>query len=246
VGETAAGTPRRGARASLLALLDLLFPPRCSGCGKPGSIWCQDCQTDVQRLRGPFCSFCGAPTRSHVRTCSQCRHLEHRLHARSYALYRPPLTAAILHLKYRPDRRLASLMGDWLAATFKRAGWDISLIVPVPLAPDRMRRRGYNQAELLSRALADRIHVLHKPDGLVRLRSTPSQVGLDHRQRAANVAGAFGADPSVSGERVLVVDDLCTTGATLRSCVRALRDAGACDGFGLTVARARGGEAFAT
>lgn len=114
------------------------------------------------------------------------------------------------------------------------------MIVPVPLGQARLRDRGFNQATLLARPLGRRLALPVASAALLRRRETRSQVGLGYRQRTANVRGAFGArEETVAGERVLLVDDLCTTGSTLAACARALISARAAAVFGLTVARAR-------
>lgn len=240
MGETAAHTSEGLVRASIRALLDLLFPPTCWGCGRRGAFWCAACNSAVQAPPGPLCPHCGAPTRSHARLCSQCRHLRSDLRARSYALYRPPVSTAILHLKYRPNQPVATVMGSWLAALYRRTRWSANVVVPVPLAPDRLRQRGYNQAALISGALSSQTGLEHRPRALLRIRDTRSQVGLDHHERAENVRGAFAAEGGFDDEAVLLVDDLYTTGATLRACAEACRQAGAARVYGVTVARAYG------
>lgn len=159
--------------------------------------------------------------------------------ARSYAWYRPPLVRAVLALKYRPDRRLARRMAGWLEEICRREQWRPDTLVPVPLSPQRQLQRGYNQAGLVASALAELLAVPLASEGLVRLRETRSQVGLDASQRADNVRGAFFADRAgVEGRAVLLVDDLFTTGATLAACAEALWDAGAVQVVAVTVARA--------
>lgn len=238
MGGTSANSPSELVRASMRAFLNLLFPPTCRGCSRRGTTWCAECESAVHVIHDPLCPHCGAPTRSHARLCSQCRHIRSDLRARSYALYRPPISTAILHLKYRPDQSMASVMGGWLAGLYDHTQWSATLAIPVPLAPDRLRQRGYNQAALISDALAKRTDLVHCPQGLVRVRRTRSQVGLGHGERARNVAGAFAAGCSMRGEAVLLVDDLYTTGATLRACCHACRKAGAVAVYGVTVARA--------
>ncbi len=172
--------------------------------------------------------------------CAACRRLPWPHSTRSYALYQGPLVAALLALKYRPDRALAERMSAWLARLVKQEGWQPDLIVPVPLGPDRARRRGFNQARLLADPLASQVHGIAAPEALLRVRDTLSQVGLDPLARRENVAGAFRAEKNlVAGKRVLLVDDLCTTGATLTACTEALVEAGAKTVWAVTVARAR-------
>jgi ComF family protein len=114
------------------------------------------------------------------------------------------------------------------------------VVIPVPLSPQRLRERGYNQAGLLARGFAELAGLRYAPEGAGRVRHTASQVGLSAEQRRANVAGAFEGRPRfVAGRAVILVDDVRTTGATLEACAEALRAAGAASIWGLTLARAQ-------
>jgi ComF family protein len=163
------------------------------------------------------------------------------MEARAYAAYFGPLVPALLQLKYRPNQRLAEIMAGWLEEIVSREGWSINLITAVPLSARRRALRGYNQAGLVARRLSQRIGVDFADDALIRTRETRSQVGLDSDARSANVEGAFRATPeTVTGRRVLIVDDLFTTGATIVACHEALTSAGAERTYAVTIARARG------
>jgi len=149
------------------------------------------------------------------------------------------MVRALLHLKYRPDDSMASVMGEWLASVVRREDWRPTVVVPVPLAPERRRQRGYNQAALIAAQLAARLDVPSSEAALIRIRETRSQVGLDGAARQQNVAGAFRADAKILREsHVCLVDDLCTTGATLMACGRACVEADARAVYGVTVGRA--------
>lgn len=215
-------------------LLGLLFPSRCAGCGRAGPAWCVACEARAELLDGRLCPLCGQP--GHC--TAECRHA-FPFPVRSHAHYRGPIARALLHLKYRPNRALAEVMGCWLATIVGREAWQPTLILPVPLAPDRLRRRGYNQAALIAESLASHLNLPCSEAALTRIRETRSQVGLDGKARQSNVAGAFQAHAEIlGGSRVCVVDDLCTTGATLIACGRACIEAGALQVYGLTVGRA--------
>jgi len=214
--------------------LDLLFPSHCVGCGRPGTVWCNACHGRLQRLEGRLCPACGMPFHGSV----PCRTILD-FPVRSYARYRGPLVRALLHLKYRPNDRLAAAMGQWLASVVRREGWHPTLILAVPLAPERLRRRGYNQAALIAAHLAASLDLPSSEAALTRIRETRAQVGLDGAARQLNVAGAFRADARILRESVVgLVDDLCTTGATLTACGRACVEADARSVYGLTVGRA--------
>jgi len=237
--------PRRGNRATIHAIqswladgLELLFPIQCVGCGKPGSIWCSDCDASLERSVEPFCSACGLALGAWT-ACPACRRKKPVLPVRSYARYTGRLAQALLHLKYRPDQKLASVMSDWLSGLYRRSEWRVSVVVPVPLSRNRFQQRGFNQAELLARGLAVRLELPLAAGLLRRARETRSQVGLDPSERAQNVRDAFAAERGAfAGEAVLLVDDLYTTGATLAACARAALTNGAGRVFGLTVGRA--------
>lgn len=219
--------------------LDLIFPLRCAGCGQMGIEWCRSCDRQLVRFHSQLCSQCGRRQKT-PGVCSRCRTNPLPLRLRSYALYDGPLHRALLHLKYRPNRRLAAVFAIWLREICDRELWEAELIIPVPLAASRRRQRGYNQVELIALALSKTIGLPHDPRALQRIRDTPSQVGLDPAERWGNVCGAFAARPGmVRGQSVFLVDDLVTTGATLAACASALLSGGAHQVLGLTVARAR-------
>jgi len=146
---------------------------------------------------------------------------------------------AIIELKYHNLRAIAPTLSAYLAARLRDEDFEPELIVPVPLHPKRLRRRGYNQSALLARELGVLRGIGVSERSLTRTRDSDSQVRTRTAEaRKDNVAGAFACtDAAVSGKRILVVDDVCTTGATLEACASALRDAGSTEVRGLTVAR---------
>jgi ComF family protein len=155
------------------------------------------------------------------------------------ARYEGTVRQAMWQLKYHRQRRLAEPLGDLLAGACADLVPQIDLIVPVPLHSSRQRQRGFNQAELLARQCALRLGLPARADVLTRIRATPPQVGLGVAARAANVAGAFAVrtPAPVAGRRLLLVDDVCTSGATLGAGAEPLRAAGALVVWGLAVAR---------
>ncbi len=144
---------------------------------------------------------------------------------------------AIHEFKYEGVADLALPLAEWLVAAWHLHRLDADLIVPVPLHPKREAERGYNQSALLARALARAVDAPVAPAELVRTVSTRPQVGLTAEERKRNIAGAFRCAGDVTGQRIVLVDDVCTTGATLEACGQALRDAGAAGVWGLTLAR---------
>ena len=245
------------------ALGQALFPPRCLACGTAGppagdgplkGLVCAACADGFQAVESPFCLRCGVmfPGREgpdHL--CGDClRRSRHFDRARAAGVYDQGLMAVILALKYRGKTRSTATLGRLLLETFFRF-WPeepINIIVPVPLHRRRLRQRGFNQAHLLVRRWPQM--VLEKTAAppvwrieraaMIRRRPTASQTGLDRRARAGNVRDAFEVvrPGAVAGRRILLVDDVMTTGATADACARTLRRAGAERVDVLTLARA--------
>ena len=175
--------------------------------------------------------------------CIACR--SEKLHfdrARSFARYQGSLVRAIVLLKFEEMEPLADWFADRLPEVVRENGMalEADVIVPVPLHKIRRRERGFNQAELLSKRLAKRLKLPHQGILLVRKRPRPDEHLLTSNERWEAVRGAFATRPGsqVDKQRVLLVDDVMTTGATLDACAKALREAGASSVLGLTVARA--------
>jgi ComF family protein len=161
---------------------------------------------------------------------------------RACAFHSGPLRQAIHDLKYRDLTALAAPLGQMMASAWAAldGNWIPQAVVPVPLHPRRQRQRGYNQSALLARELAATLQLPVLDDILQRVKSTVPQVDLDVEQRRTNVQGAFRCQPgSLAGLSVLLVDDVCTTGATLSSACQALKAAGASSVLAYTLARAK-------
>lgn len=150
-----------------------------------------------------------------------------------------PLRRAIHAFKYNYTRDLAVPLGEMLATFWRAFPLPADVVVPVPLHPRRLRERGYNQSALLAVYLGECTGLPVLTESLHRIRHTRSQARLDARQRKQNVAGAFAClGDAVRGRSVLLVDDVCTTGATLEACSVALKEGGARSVWALTLARA--------
>ncbi len=219
--------------------LDWLFPPQCGGCGRRGIRWCDDCRRQVRLLTGPLCEVCGQVL-SRPGRCESCRRETppfQRL--RSWAWFDFPVRPALHRLKYRRDMGLGDVLAVYLAEFTDSLHWSVDIVVPVPLSKKRLQERGYNQVALIAYPFSLALGLPYRPKALRRHRETASQVGLTAAERRENVRQAFVADPSlVKTKRVLLVDDIATTGATLAACSQALVQAGAQEVFALTVARA--------
>ena len=209
-------------------LLELLVPRRCGVCGAFGSFLCARCAAALPRLHGSRCRTCANPLRAGG-TCRACTALADQPLDELAAAFDHDLGARRLvhRLKYERLWALAEPMGALMADVIEITISADTLVVPVPLHPCRQRDRGFNQAALLARHVAQ-IHGLEADDRvLVRVRPTRPQVRTSGAvERAANVAGAFAAPAPLPTRPVLLVDDVATTGATLRACAAALRAAG--------------------
>lgn len=229
--------------------LDLVYPRACGVCGRdPGpddAHVCWECLAEVQMISHPFCSVCGNPLEGridHAYTCFHCH--EERPHfdrARAAARFRGPMTRLVHLLKYHEafwlEEDLAGLLHACCGTHYDTA--EIDLVTCVPLFHVRHRARGFNQSELIGRALARRLERPCAPGALRRVRDTQTQTHLTAPERASNVRLAFSVTrPSVVRERrVLLVDDVMTTGATVNECARALKEAGAAGVLVVTLAR---------
>jgi ComF family protein len=236
------------------ALASLVFPAPCRICARildTGNRipFCQACVTALaQPLPEPLCTCCGRPIVSlAVADCSPLCHLCRRgvydfNLVRSYGAYTPSMARAILMLKYGEITPLGGWFAKHLIQLVKREPetFVADVVVPVPLHPSRLRERGYNQAELIARPLARILGIPSRSYLLVRTRPRPDKLRLTRRERWDTVRGAYAThnDAQVDKLRVLLVDDVFTTGATLDACSRALRGGGATQVVGLTVARA--------
>ena len=215
-------------------LLDLVFPPHCVGCGRAGVALCGRCLRDLPRLEPPVCARCGLSlTTGH--TCDwPHRHLDA---VRSWFAFDGVAREAVHALKYGRLTSLARPLAELTAAALRDAPAPADALVAVPLHRARERERGYNQAELLARYLAPQLG-LPLEHWVRRARPTPQQArAATAEQRRENVRGAFSAEGVHPGARVLALDDVCTTGATLDDCARALKEGGASWVGGLTFAR---------
>ncbi|HEV8596444.1 MAG TPA: ComF family protein [Candidatus Dormibacteraeota bacterium] len=219
-------------------MLDLVLPPRCGGCRRLGSWLCEGCRARIRRLEEPLCRRCGVELDSARRECGCRARLRSLSRLRSAVAFEGPIESAVHRFKYEGWRRLAGPLGQLVAERLVVEGLAARCVVAVPLHRERLRQRGYNQAELLAEDLRRRLAVFAPVGKLVRTRPTPPQVGRDRLRRFENVGNAFEwHGPRLDGEAMLLVDDVATTGATLDACARALREAGSGPVIGVSVAR---------
>jgi ComF family protein len=224
-------------RASRVAF-DLLFPPRCALCGRGGVLLCDNCAATLPPADGARCERCWMPV-SRARICRHCRERPPAFESIRAAFVMDGPARRLAHeLKYEGLTSLAEPMAGLMAGCPGVTEADI--VVPVPLHGARERSRGYNQAAELARQLAPVLRLPYERRAARRIRDTAPLARTMHRdERRAIVAGAFVAEQGrVDGRRVLLVDDVVTTGATLDACAGALRDAGAAAVSCVTWARA--------
>ena len=236
------------------ALISVVFPSGCRICERLLTSAsrvpiCQECLSSFVRIPGIVCEVCGRPLPGLVKKegesplCPACQQKIYTFdRARSFAVYADAVVRAILLLKFEQIEPLGVWFSERLAEMVNADGDRLSadVVVPVPLHREREKERGYNQAALLSNPLAKRLRLPHKAVLLMRTPARPDKQVLSLEEHWESVRGAFATRPGsqVDNLRVLLVDDVLTTGATLDACARALREAGAKSAIGLTVARA--------
>lgn len=210
-----------------------LLCQECLPDGYPADRFCPSCTDSLPTPPPARCPCCAVahrtltPSMHHCEACLREPPPFTRVHA--LGPYQGTLRTAIHRFKYREGLILERPLGQLLAATVQTGSdGDLpNLLVPVPLYPGRLRRRGYNQALQLARQVGRQCGIPVAPAGLRRVRETPPQQSLDARVRRTNLRGAFTISAPVAGRRVLLIDDVMTTGATARECARVLRQAGA-------------------
>ena len=202
--------------------LNLIFPPRCAGCGRVDVQWCVRCRDELDAV--PL-------------TLTE-RDVE-GIVVVSTGAHTDRLRRAVQALKYENRTLLRDPLGKRLSAGFQAVNWPVDAVVPVPLHPSRLATRGYNQAQLLAEEVASSSSLPCLSMAVQRLRDNRSQVDLNQVQRQQNMINAFAADShDLVDKTILIIDDVCTTGATLTACARAALDAGARAVYGLTVTTA--------
>jgi len=242
---------------------DALFPPICLVCASYlpvhpkedikgsaldslTSCLCQSCQEDIKPINSPLCSKCGIPFVSREgedHLCGECIEDKRDFRkARAFGIYTGTLKKAVHLFKFGKKTRLARPLGDLLRLAFLRF-WDkdsVDLIIPVPLHIKRLRSRGFNQSFLLIKGWAKKEGIACDAGILRRIRQTRPQSELSREERIRNVKGAFKLirPEKVKDRRVILVDDVYTTGATVNECAKLIKEAGAKDVDVLTLARA--------
>jgi ComF family protein len=215
----------------LQRIIEIMTPVQCLGCGREDWIVCDLCRGALAYSQ-QRCFRCGVAT-ADGECCVLCRPRVHLSGVTVAALYEGPVKEAILAYKFQRLRMVAAVATDMMMDVIPDRSFDV--VTSVPIAPVRYRERGYNQSELIAKRIA-RVLSLPYRSALGR-RSSQHQLGLDRVGRLRSVEGVFYPTRRFNGERVLIVDDVVTTGATLDECARQLLAAGAGEVWGLALAR---------
>jgi ComF family protein len=232
------GKDAAGALRSVAAAVgDLIVPPVCLACHRPLSSHdciCPDCWSDIDFIRAPLCDRLGIPLPFDVRepmiSAAAAADPPDYDRARAVARFDGVMRQLVHDLKFRDRHDARRLFGRWLTEAGAELLADAELVIPVPLGRVRLATRRFNQSAILAGEVARLSRLPFEPLALQRIKRTPPQVGLSRQQRRENVAGAFGvaalSKDMLTGAKVVLIDDVITTGATARACARVLKRAG--------------------
>lgn len=222
-------------------LLDLVYPTYCLACGAADENYlCAKCVEMIDIIGDMHCYKCAIPCETYI--CSDCLSREFAFDwACSAGLYEGALRKAIHALKYDMHIAIVDQLAELMIRCYphKELNGDVDMVIPIPIHRNRLIERGFNQSEELCRLLCKRIYVPMETDALFRIRNTRHQVSLPEDKRMLNIKGAFAVrQPDlVMGRRVLLVDDVFTTGSTLNEAAKVLKESGAESVYVYTLAR---------
>lgn len=226
-------------------LLDILFPKFCLNCGKEGNYLCSDCISLIDIVERQYCPFCAPPkVVLNGKTCPSCRKtkkLNGLYFATSYNNY--IIKKTIHQLKYyhikELTKPLAFLIISHLINLNKNINFSSFALIPIPLHKKKLKKRGFNQSEELAKEISKILKIPVLSNVLIKTKKTLNQVDLKKREREENIKGAFFCQKpeSVKNKKILLVDDVFTTGATMEEGARVLKNAGASQVWGIVVAR---------
>ncbi len=223
-------------------IVNILYPSGCPICSGPSSFrfypFCKACWLSIRPYRGNRCSFCSIPLPEHTSICGECISSRPYFHGSFvYGLYEGVLKEAIHHLKYLSVRSLAAPLSELLLTTSLP---EADLVVPVPPDSSRLKKRYFNHTSLIARYLSKRLRIPLSLDSLIKIKSTPPQTGLKREERQKNLRNSFRVTRRFSGERILLIDDVITTGITVQECSKQLFKAGASRIYVVALARSYG------
>jgi len=235
------------------SLLDFVFPPHCLLCNRfisseesesngfrPAGLVCQDCWNSLNVLPHPFCPTCRAFLNQSMRRCPSCSESFYLSLNRSLGLFDPYYQTLLHHFKYKRKISLGKELGKRLGELLIQDKFlkDYDYLLPVPLHRSKERERGYNQSKILAEEISELTFLPLLDKVLMRKKNTRDQTNLNAEERERNVRGAFVVRDKIVliGKRIILVDDVMTTGATLKECSRVLKEAGVKEVAGATVA----------
>lgn len=201
------------------ATLDLIFPPRCAACGRVDTIWCDACQARLQAEPLDLHHHSLPPLSGALACGVHSGIVQHAIHV----------------LKYEGQTQVGEALAQRMVVALRSVSWPVTLMVPVPLHASRLAQRGYNQSQILGDILGQTYGIPCQPQAIARHRETHTQVGLNREGRLLNVKDAFSATFPLTGQHLLLVDDVRTTGATLLACAEAALAGGAAAVYALTL-----------
>lgn len=227
-------------------LLNLLFPPFCLNCQREGNYLCQDCLSLIDISNYQYCPFCHPPKIVlDGKTCKFCKRnkkLNGLFSATSYQDF--IIKKVIGQFKYQPyikelSKILASLIITHFQLLAKSPNFSQAILIPIPLEKKKLKERGFNQAEEIAKELSIFLKISLVNNILLKIKETLPQIELSGKEREENIKGAFACQKSdiLKGKKILLVDDIFTTGSTMEECARVLKKAGAKEVWGIVVAR---------
>lgn len=211
------------------SVLTLIFPPVCAACNTPGPLICAACAAQMVKIAEPLCERCGRTVLYETPICGRCLGEPPTLQqVRTPLAYKDPVAYIIHRLKYEGLFALAQPLAQIMVASWPDWQTTPSLLIPIPLHPRRQRRRGFNQSAMLANHIGAQLGLPVEESALRRTKNTMPQIGLSPVQREENVRRAFAAQSEqVLAKHILLIDDVYTTGATMRAAAAALLSAGA-------------------
>ena len=233
------------------SVLNFVFPSHCLLCKSfissdemqdhtyPKNLVCKTCWDSLNILPHPFCPRCRSFLDQSLRRCPKCPQSSSLSLNRSLGVFDPYYQTLIHHFKYNRKFSIGKNLGRRLGEILKKEEFSIGFdyIIPVPLHSSRKRERGYNQSRILAEEISKTVSVPLMDKVLMRMKKTKDQTHLSPEERERNVRGAFvvRANSALQGKKVILVDDVMTTGVTLKECARVLKDAGAKEVVGVTL-----------
>ena len=228
-------------------VLDIIFPQFCIQCGKEGGCLCPDCFNLIDVLEHQFCPVCGKRLigQNICNNCVEKTNLDGIFSASFYADF--IIKKSVARFKYEPYlKNLSNTFADLIITHFSfldnnRVNNVLrdSILIPVPISKEKKKIRNFNQAEEIAKELSSKLNILLYCDILLKIKSTPPQVGLPRWIREENVKNAFRVSNAkkIISRKILLIDDVFTTGSTMEECAKTLKDAGACEVYAVVVAR---------